>query len=168
MATFVNPCQTEKTKPWGYSISDPRGSIGCTSGTKFCRPTFCFPPKLTLGLNSSRFWGGGSSPSRTIPKTEFEVILAKVDSKSNHFFYPTIFFYLGHADDLWHTEYSTVFFISCSYKMQLNVEEVTLRSDRSSPKSRVCQILHFSNRIIISRDMAIFVKPSQIQTWMVN
>ena len=38
----------------------PLGPVGCPSGTKFCKSTFCFPPKLTLGLNRSNsfffFW----------------------------------------------------------------------------------------------------------------
>ena len=32
------------------------GSLGCPSGTKFFRSSFCFLPKLTLGLNSSKFF----------------------------------------------------------------------------------------------------------------
>ena len=33
-----------------------RLAVGCPSGTKFWRSTFCFLPQLTLGLNSSKIF----------------------------------------------------------------------------------------------------------------
>ncbi len=41
-----------------YHMAKVSPSLGCPSGTKFLRSSFCFLPELTLGLNSSKnfFW----------------------------------------------------------------------------------------------------------------